>query len=77
MKAPHIEGEIEINLTDLAEEGQRDLGMSEEEFEKLMETSGPQKPFTPAQVAGMPPACECCNRTDRQLWDGVCAWCCP
>lgn len=74
---PKIEGEIEIDLTEAIGEGSSDLGMSEKEFEKLMNASGPQEPLESAKVAGGEPACECCNRTGRPLWDGICAWCCP
>ncbi len=77
MKVPPIAGEIEIDLTEIVEEDPPDQGLSGKEFEKLMEASGPQEPHVPAETADVPPACKCCNRTDRRLWDEVCAWCCP
>ncbi len=77
MGIPFIEGEIEIDLTEVIGEGSPHLGISEREFEKLMGASGPQEPLELVKGASDESACECCNRTDRKLWNGVCAWCCP
>ncbi len=72
-----ILGEIEIILTEVLEDGSPNLGESAREFRERMESSASQLYLEPTKEVGEQPACECCNRTDRKLWNGVCAWCCP
>ncbi len=74
---PKIEGEIEIILDDVLDEGSSNLGESAREFRKRMESSGSRLYLQPTKEVGDKPACECCGRSDRKLWNGVCAWCCP
>lgn len=86
MGIPLIEGEIEIDLrevneilldelAEVIEEGLPDL-MPEAEFLTSMSNT-PQPALASSSVLDEKPSCQCCGRSDRKLWSGVCAWCCP